>query len=523
MKNLRSLLHNLRPGTRNVKALTAVVCALILFSSTAVFAGWSPNRPVFDWKNPADQVGSVNGPVFNSFINTPYYGDERAFFDASSTDSPNSFKDVLPNVTVGSQEVILRTYVHNNANQSLNDAAHGFKSVAHNTQVRIALPTTTDTSLRSSSYISADNAVPTQVVDTADLTAATPFSMQYVPGSATIYNGAHSNGMPLSDNIVTTGDKIGYQNMDGEFPGCFQYQAIITIHVKIVTPTLSITKQVRQVGQKTWAKSVAVHPGDQVQYLLSVQDKGKTNLDHVLVSDQLPPHETVVPGSVHYIDAAQDVVQKDAPLFTTGGIDTGTWQPNGGFYIEFSATVNGDFDPCQISIRNIGYAKSTQTPNESNDFADVTVTRQNCNSVQPSYSCDLLNVTKVSGDTYKFTVNTTAINGAIVNRYFFNFGDNTETLTTNQNTAQHTYAQSGSYQSSVKVEFMVDGSVQTASSQACTATITIPVTTTPPTITPPPNTTLPNTGPGNIIGIFSITTIAGTVLHRLFWVKRRGL
>src|SRR5476651_585071 len=95
--NLRNLRAKLI-GTKRAKVIAGIITiAAVLTTTGTAFAGWTPDRPVFDWNNPAQQVGSTTGPVFNSFINTPFYGDERTFFDAGRTDqitTSSGFKDV---------------------------------------------------------------------------------------------------------------------------------------------------------------------------------------------------------------------------------------------------------------------------------------------------------------------------------------------------------------------------------------------------------------------------------------------
>lgn len=392
---LRNLFNKLRPSTKKSKILSAVLTATVLLTGAVAFAGWTPNRTVFDWNNPADRTGSANGPVFNSFVNTPYYGDERAFFDAARTDQAdgaNAFKDVLTYPTQGSKEVILRTYVHNNANQATNASGLG---VAKNTRVRITIPTGTETALRTRSYINWDNPAPGstgEVTDTAELVDGSPFSMQYIPGSAKIYNAAHnaaSGGVALSDNIVGSGVQVGYDQMNGNFPGCFDYQAMVEIRVRIMSPTISVTKQVRKAGATTYGKSTTVKPGDKIQWGITVQNKGTQDLHDVKVSDQLPNHVSVVPGSVRYIDTAQDVVQDDKQLFTTGGFNAGLRIPNAGFNMRFDTIAKDDFVGCSITIRNLAFAKSNETPNEVQDYSDVTITKENCNTVtHPGVSID---------------------------------------------------------------------------------------------------------------------------------------
>src|SRR3990167_1590593 len=173
--------------------IVAVVTGLAIAVPVIASAGFGPSRPVFDWNNPADRVGSINGPVFNSFINTPTYGDERAFVDARDSNVPKAFADTVD--VQPDQEYTVRAYVHNNANQDTNDAAHDFKGVAKNTTVRFKVLAGVANANEVTGYVSADNIAPgypTNVYDTVKLKNDTKtFSLEYVAGSARIENNAH--------------------------------------------------------------------------------------------------------------------------------------------------------------------------------------------------------------------------------------------------------------------------------------------------------------------------------------------
>ncbi len=395
---LRNIIKKLRPTSVKTKVLAGLVATGIVLTSALTFAGFSPaNRPTFDWNNPDQRKGSLNGPVFNSFVNTPYYGDERAFFDSARTDQAdgvNAFKDVTSYPTQGTKEVILRSYIHNNANQDTNASGLG---IAKNTRIRIDLPTGTATELRARSYINWDNPAPGyagEVTDTTELIDGTPFSVEYVPGSAILYTAAHpasAGGYKLSDGIVGNGVQVGYDNINGDFPGCFDYQASVEIRVRIKTPELKLEKMVRKAGvNAAYGKSTEVKPGDKIQWGLRVNNLGTAKLDDVAVSDQLPPHMQLVSGSVRYIDSApQDVVQQDGPLFTTGGIGVGVLQPNSGFNIRFDTIAKDDFAECEVTVRNLAFVASRQYP-EIQDYADVKIKKDNCNPTpkNPGVSID---------------------------------------------------------------------------------------------------------------------------------------
>lgn len=376
----------------SVRTKVSMVVALLAVGTIvpiAVNAEFYPARAVFDYNkydgnndcndpnNIATQngrCGSMNGPVFNSFINTPSYGDERAFFDGRRSDmATNTNADQINDVTNGSKEVILRTYVHNNANQTTNASGKG---IAKDAKVRVALPTATEQVLRARSYISASNA--TTVEDTADMLGTKKFSVSYVPGSAKLLRGAASYA--LSDNIVTTGAPIGYNTMDGNLPGCFEYAALVEIKVKInvqTTPDLQLTKQVKKSGVTEWGKETSVKPGDKIQWLLGTKNIGDVTLDQVKARDVLPPHLTVVPGSVKVYNGNDVSVQNDAPLFG-GGLILGTYPTGGIKYISFETTAKDDFEGCSVRLRNLAYASSQQTPTEVTDDSVVNITKDNC-------------------------------------------------------------------------------------------------------------------------------------------------
>ena len=512
------LLNKIRNlGTKTKVAVAAVLVTAAVALPFAVNAEFYPDRPVFDYNkagngNCADpndpgrsggRCGSMNGPVFNSFINTPSYGDERAFFDGRRSDQPtNTNKDDITDVNKGSKEVILRTYVHNNANNATNNTV----GVAKNAKVRVALPSATEQVLRARSYITADNAA--MVEDTVDLLGTQKFKVEYVPGSAKLLRGTAV--YPLSDTIVTTGAPIGHTSMNGELPGCFEYAALVEMKIRVVVqenPDLQLVKEVKVKGTQGWQKEISTKPGTRIQFRLSTKNISNSTLNQVNVRDVLPPHLSVVPGSVRMIDATQDTVQNDAPLFG-GGLGLGTYPSGGIRYIIFDTTTNADFSGCTVRLRNLAYAKSQQTPTEEQDSAVVNVTKENCNEVTPLYACDLLTATKTGkGREVKFNAAASASGGATVTRYIYEFGDGTPALTTDKTEVVHTYAGDGPFAARLTVQVRVGNETKTAESPKCAAAISF---TTPPTTPPTTPGKLPQTGPGSVIAIFLAVTGAGT-------------
>lgn len=144
----------------------------------------------------------------------------------------------------------------------------------------------------------------------------------------------------------------------------------------------------------------------------------------------------------------------------------------------------------------------------------------------PVYSCDLLSVTKIDNRKYKFDVKYTVKNGATLKDITFNYGDNNTGTDT-----EHTFAKDGTYNVVATVNVMVNGQVQSVSSNACAKPVTVakenctvpgkenyPKDAPECSVDTPP-TTLPNTGPGSIAGIFAAVTAAGALAYR--YVTRR--
>ena len=548
---LLNKIHSL--GRKGKIALASLTVVASVVAIPVVHAQFFPDRPTFDYNkfdpnnlncddpnNPAAQngrCGSMTGPVFNSFINTPFYGDERPFFDGRiSSAAPSTTSDPITNVDQNGQEVTLRVFVHNNANQGTDclrvhldvngnctQIDNNAVGIAHNTKVSIALPTTTAQVERATAEISASNAA--TVGDTVDMTSSEPFSLSYVPGSAVLLRGTDST--PLNDSIVNGGALIGDKVMNGDLPGCFQFAAFVEIKVKINVqppPNLQVTKQVKINGGPTWNKEVAAKPGDDIKWMIGTKDISNANLNNVIARDVLPPHLQVVPGSIKLYSGSNVYPLDDHQLFV-GGFNIGNYVPGSLQFITFDTIAQSDFPACSVLVTNIAHARSDQTPAEVTDTANASITKQNC---QPpphqTLTCDMLTATKGDNRTVTFAAQATANGGADIVFYHYDFGDNTPVLTTDKTSVSHTYASDGQFAARLSVEGHVNGNLTTVTSDKCAvlASFTTPPPTTPSTpVTPASSvTTLVNTGPGSVAALFAVATVAGSVVYHTFLSRR---
>lgn len=524
--SIKTMFKSLTKKTKVIVAGVAVVAAIAV--PAAVYAGYGPNggdRKIYDFSNPAEREGAFDGPRFNSYINTNVYGDERAFLDAKECPVPGpncytqgpvtAFKDQQP-VQAG-KEYVVRAYVHNIANPSLNASGKG---VAKNARIRMELPEAVGNDLTMQARISADNSIPTMVYDTVNLKNSNQaFVADYVEGSATIYNRSHPGGLTLSDNIMSdSGTLLGSKDMDGKYPGCFEYSAFVVIRVKIKAPKLEVNKQVTKPGSNVWKETMPAKTGETVSWLVSFQAK-EVRVDDVIVRDTLPEGVTLVPGSIvlYSSNYPSGKALPDSAL-SGGGSQVGDYLPDARGSVRFRTTVDND-PPEDCKITNVGWVRGNNVPQQS---ADASITIEDCKPDvdEPDYACDLLTVTKTGTRKYRFTTSTTATNGATVKLYKYNFGDNSQVLVTDKSVVEHTYANAGDYETSVKLVVDVNGDEKIVDSSACSAAISISDEPETPT-TPGAPTKLPDTGAGDLIGIFTAVSIAGTVAYRFVWIRRQ--
>lgn len=454
---MNKFMNFLKRHSKKLALATGVVS--IAAVGTAATIAWGPDRPTYTIQNPANHI------TFNSITNNPNYGDERTFLDAKPASNTNQGGFTDKNTVQDGQEILVRAYVHNNANANLN-------LVAKNTKYRLQLPTGTHQNLRLNGFISADNAQPQTVYDHTDLAGASPFSVEYVPGSAMVYTNAVPSGMKAADSIVTSGAPLGYDKLDGNVPGCFQYTALVTVKlkVKMPKPNFTMSKEVAKAGGE-WKEDVKVEPGETVSYRIQFKNTGATELKNVIIKDKLPTHMTYVQGSsMLYNSSNPSGLKVSDKVVSETGINIGNYQPGANAVLVFKAKISDKKDElCKAGVlKNVATViPEGQTPDDD----DATVTPPECENPQPAYDCTALEAVALGDNKYKFTTTVKAENGATVNKYVYNFGDATEELNTDKNVVEHQYAKPGEYEAYVRVVFNIG---TTQKETRCSVKVVIP-------------------------------------------------
>lgn len=306
--------------------------------------------------NPRSFIGDYT-PVFNSITNNPNYGDERNFVTALAIDQDIHGAWNSNTITAEDGKVYLvRIYVHNNN-------PNGEDATATDTKVAFSIPTASDSQIEVGGWLNSSNANATQIYDGITFQAPDdqPFHLEYVYGSATLYNngfaGPSGTGFP-DDSIVTNasggGALIGYEDFDGRIPGCFKYTQLVCIKVKVIYDyEFTVDVKVRLAGtEDEFAETIEAEVCDKVEFQIHYQntapvsenntEQNERNIQHsVMIRDVLPDNMVYVPNSTYlYNSNYRDgtLLTPDGDLFTRA-INIGNYGPQSNGYVRFTAEV----------------------------------------------------------------------------------------------------------------------------------------------------------------------------------------
>lgn len=239
-------------------------------------------------------------------------------------------------------EYIIRLYVHNN---SVSKQDGGSGAASQDTRVQVSIPGTSGNTVEVNGFITSSNAVPDKYWDYVNFHSDANFHLEYVYGSAIIYNNAYPEGLALGDEIVTTteGVLIGYDKMDGIMPGGYQYACYITLKVRVVYDyEFEVDVKVRPAGtHDEFTESVDAKVGDKVEYQIEFHNNTISEQKSVIIRDVLPNNMVYIGNTTYlynsnYPNGTQ--ITPDGDLFTTG-INIGAYQGNASGWVRFTAEV----------------------------------------------------------------------------------------------------------------------------------------------------------------------------------------
>lgn len=513
---MSKLISLMRKAPKRTSALLLTIAAAVIVPAT-LFA-WGPSRPTYTWTDSVDHV------TFNSMTNNPVRGDERNFSVVrESTAAASTFADTV-SLTAG-KEYEVYIYYHNNAATSTNASGKG---VAKGAYVKSQIPAVVangSTGTKAVNYIGASNANPLEVWDDVSFSNTTggDIALRFVPGSATIHNFGSTNGKVLADSIITTGVPIGFNALDGVLPGCNEFSGYVTFRVKADQPNFTISKQVHKTGVAGWKETETVNPGENVDFLITYKNTGTTAQNNVVINDLLPAGMTYVEGSTSVANTTNPNGIKVGDNITKGGINIGNYAPGATAFIKFVAkVVDNDALPACGPNTLVNTSKAQTNNGTKSDTATVIVTKECKNIV--AYTCDKLDITRITKTSARFTTNYTLTNATFKSvTYVISDANGKEiaTKTSTEKTLDYDFGNVGTYSVQSTITATADGKDVTATSEGCKATFTIPENPVTPItpVTPVTPTELPKTGIGE--SILTVVGLGSMVASVAYYVASR--
>ncbi|MBQ3464265.1 DUF11 domain-containing protein [Candidatus Saccharibacteria bacterium] len=361
MKHLKSLL--------GLAALTAVLGTSVVSSNVLAWGDSAGGRQTYT----IDQInkGAIdNKIVLNSISDNPTVGNELYFVQArAESDSNNSWNANALTVEDGKTYVV-RMYVHNNNR-------FGKDMVAKNVKASFIIPTNSAKELSINGVVSSSNATPSKVWDDVVFKSENTFHLEYISGTAHIGSNGKANGA-LSDKLVNGGTLIGYDALDGQIPGCFEYSAFISFKVKVVYDyDFTIEKKVRVIGgEENWFDEVRAKVGDTVEYKITYKNTSNSTEKDVQIIELLGSDLKYIAGTTKlYNSNHKNGITLSSDDLTKTGINIGDYAPGAGAVILFRAKVVDKNLGCGADnvLRSWtqGYIGKNNTMKQ--DYADVLV------------------------------------------------------------------------------------------------------------------------------------------------------
>lgn len=179
--------------------------------------------------NGASAAVSPNGPIFNHFTNVSGIGDEHDFLRIQKDDGSR-----VNTVDACDGEVNMWLYVHNSQSDLYNGTNYDGVGVAHDTRVRVNIPSNESQNHTLTGYVSANNAA--TVSDTANITCnGESTTLDFVAGSLT-HNTNLPQGYTVTGDITSQAGVLITMNGQpgGTVPGCWDYRISLNFKVKVI-------------------------------------------------------------------------------------------------------------------------------------------------------------------------------------------------------------------------------------------------------------------------------------------------
>ena len=321
---------------KSIVSVSAAAVVLAAALTPVMVNAWGDNTGTQDGR-PSYTLDQINAGAlgekitFNSISNGKI-GDEKNFVGAKVAGATVQTWNANEIKVKDGETYTIRLFVHNNS-------PRGMQAIAKGVKASFSIPTNVAKSQTIVGYLDSSNATPTRYFDEVTLVADENIYLEYVDGSA-MYNN-NKGDFKLPNEVITSGALVGYESMNGEIPGCYEYSGVVTINVKVHSSVAAkVQKKVRIKGTKDWSESVNAKVGDEVEYQIEYQNLLAEDVKDVMIRDVLPTNVEYVNDSTILFNTnhSEGIKMKENTLTTTG-VNIGSYKPKGNAFIRFTGKV----------------------------------------------------------------------------------------------------------------------------------------------------------------------------------------
>ena len=272
----------------------------------------------------------------------------------------------------------------------------------------------------------------------------------------------------------------------------------VALHA-LSSPVLTVSKQVRIAGTTEWKKAIVAKPGDTVEYRVTYTNTSDRSQFNVTLRDTMDKGLVYTPNS-----ALLNSAKLSDKIVEQTGESLGNYEAKSTATISYRATVAAkEHLACgtttlknlaTVSIENAAVRDGAtitvtnecqgQTQNQTQHQAQSSAQTQP-NQNQPVYTCDALNIDRVSHNDFKFSIKYTALRGASVKKTTYVVYDAAKNEVYNSDKKNFKGFAPGTHTAKAFLTVVVNGQEKVISSDACEKSFTIAGQPAPNTPTPP--------------------------------------
>lgn len=355
------------------KSILGIAASLTMISGTlapATTMAWGDSQPNGRPSYTIEQInaGELGDTITFNSISNGKIGNEKNFVGARIAGGEGTWNADSINVEDGKTYTI-RLYVHNNSPK-------GEKAVAEDVKTTFSLPTTVAKSQTIIGYIDSSNATPDRYWDEVTLNADESFYIEYVEDSARFENDKLGS-VKLSNDVIISGTKIGYEALDGNIPGCYEYDGVVLIDVVVhyaATTKLKQTVRIKDSGDKTWYDVVDAKVGQEVEYKIEFTNLSDVTVKDVMIRDVLPTNVEYIAGTTDLYNASYPEGVRLGDTLTTTGVNIGNYLAKDMAEVYFfGKVVDKTLSDCGAVDSLVNWASSTVNGEVKKDNTVVRV------------------------------------------------------------------------------------------------------------------------------------------------------